>query len=79
MRTEKVQDQSVFKRPNDLNSVLPHMRLVTRFSCWDVLKKMDLDFWGSMRLRFPSEMLLTTLRGLFSEPEERENSSVMNE
>lgn len=54
-----------------------YMRLATRFNCWDVLKKIDLGFWGSSRLRFPSETLLTTLRGLFSsEPENRHQTRI---
>lgn len=54
-----------------------YMRLATRFNCWDVLKKIDLGFCGSSRLRFPSETLLTTLRGLFSsEPESRHQTRI---
>lgn len=53
-----------------MNTVLLYIRLATRFKCWDVLKKIDLDVCGPSTLRFPSEMLLTTLLGLFSsEPE----------
>lgn len=66
------QDENGWKRVNmfikangcDSNTMSLYMRLATRFSCWDVLWKKDVDFWGSRR--FPSETLLTTLRGLFS-------------
>lgn len=48
--------------------MLLHVCLTTRLICWDALWRKGLDLWAP-RLRFPSEMLLMTLRGLFSEPE----------
>lgn len=38
---------------------------------------MDLDFGGASKFRFPSEMLLITLRGLFSsEPEKHKTQNM---